>query len=394
METFHGKVSRLGFEDAAKCADCHGSHNILASYMSGSALSTENRVDTCAQCHEGAHESFTSYLTHASHTDQKNYPQLYWAFVGMTALLLGTLAFFGLHSLLWMNRLWKTRNSWAPIKAQRREAKLYRRFSRLQRGLHTVMVLCFLTLALTGMALKFSHRPWAQVVAEFLGGFQFTGAFHRLAALGLIGVFCVHLWDVNRMRREQGRSWWSMVTGKGTIIFTLNDLKEFWQTVKWFFGKAERPRYGRWSYWEKFDYFAVLWGIAIIGSTGFLLWKPVFLTQWVPGWTVNVATIIHSDEALLASAFIFTIHFFNTQFRPDKFPLDPVVFTGRMSIEELKHEKPREYEQLVEDGRLDDVTVKPLKPAAENAIRAFAYSALVFGVLLVITIFSSLAAGH
>ena len=99
--------------------------------------------------------------------------------------------------------------------------------------------------------------------------------------------------------------------------------------MKWFFGHGPRPQYGRWTYWEKFDYFAVFWGVAIIGSTGLLLWFPEFFTRLLPGWFINVATIIHSDEALLAVGFIFTIHFFNTHFRPEKFPMDTVIFTGR-----------------------------------------------------------------
>ena len=80
------------------------------------------------------------------------------------------------------------------------------------------------------------------------------------------------------------------------------------------------PGYGRFTYWEKFDYFAVFWGMIIIGFTGLVLWFPEFFTRILPGWSINVATIIHSDEALLAVGFIFTIHFFNTHFRPDKFP--------------------------------------------------------------------------
>ena len=113
------------------------------------------------------------------------------------------------------------------------------------------------------------------------------------------------------------------------------------------------PDFGRWTYWEKFDYFAVFWGIAVIGSTGLTLWFSEFFTRLLPGWTLNVATIIHSDEALLATGFIFTVHFFNTHLRPEKFPMDIVVFTGRMTIEELRNDKPAEYEALVQRGELE-----------------------------------------
>ena len=127
-------------------------------------------------------------------------------------------------------------------------------------------------------------------------------------------------------------------------------------TLKWFIGLGKRPAYGRWTYWEKFDYFAVFWGIAVIGSTGLTLWFPVFFTRFIPGSFLNVATIIHSDEALLATGFIFTVHFFNTHLRPEKFPMDITVFTGRMPLEELKRDKPREYEALVASGKLGATT--------------------------------------
>jgi cytochrome b subunit of formate dehydrogenase len=153
--------------------------------------------------------------------------------------------------------------------------------------------------------------------------------------------------------------------------------------VKWFFGWGPRPDYGRWTYWEKFDYFAVFWGVAIIGSTGLCLWFPEIFTRFLPGWSINVATIIHSDEALLATGFIFTIHFFNTHFRPEKFPIDTVIFTGRMSVEELKHDKPQLYEELVARGELERHLAEPASPRFERWVRAFGFTALAVGFTLV-----------
>ena len=115
---------------------------------------------------------------------------------------------------------------------------------------------------------------------------------------------------------------------------------DFWNQIRWYFGLAPRPRFGRWSYMEKFDYFAVFWGVAIIGGSGLLLWFPEFFARFLPGWAFNVATIVHADEALLASGFIFTIHFFHVHFRPEKFPLDAVMFTGRATTEYMEEEHP------------------------------------------------------
>jgi cytochrome b subunit of formate dehydrogenase len=161
---------------------------------------------------------------------------------------------------------------------------------------------------------------------------------------------------------------------------------ELIQTLRWFAGRAPRPKYGRWTYWEKFDYFAVFWGVAVIGTTGLCLWFPEFFTRFMPGWSINVATIIHSDEALLATGFIFTIHFFNTHFRPEKFPMDTVVFTGRMPVEELEHDKPRLYEQLVAAGTLAQHLDDAPSPNFVRVARVFGYTALVIGFTLVILI--------
>jgi cytochrome b subunit of formate dehydrogenase len=107
-------------------------------------------------------------------------------------------------------------------------------------------------------------------------------------------------------------AWKQFLFGKTSLMFNAQDLKDFQDTMKWFFGRGDRPSYGRWTYWEKFDYLAVFWGVPVIGLSGLMLWLPEFFTQFFPGWLINVATIVHSDEALLAAGFIFTIHFFNT----------------------------------------------------------------------------------
>jgi hypothetical protein len=105
-----------------------------------------------------------------------------------------------------------------------------------------------------------------------------------------------------------------------------------------------------------------------------------------PGWLINVATIIHSDEALLAAGFIFTVHFFNTHLRPEKFPMDIVIFTGRMPIEDLQEDKPAEYDALVKKGTLEDNLVEPYPVIVIRTIRVFGWTALMIGFSIVIWI--------
>jgi len=264
--------------------------------------------------------------------------------------------------------------------------KEFLRFTRLNRILHIVMIMSFMSLALTGMTLKFSYTGWAALLSRILGGFESTGYIHRLAAVLMVGIFVVHINDLVRRRKKEYGSWKAMLTGPDTMLPTRRDLADLTGSLKWFLGMGERPRYGRWTYWEKFDYFAVFWGIFVIGSTGFMLWFPEFFTQVIPGWVINVATIIHSDEALLAVGFIFTVHFFNTHLRPEKFPMDLVIFTGRMTVEEFKNDKPSEYDLHVKNGTLDQNLVDPYPPIVIRTIRAFAWTALGVGFGIVIWI--------
>ncbi|HET9952542.1 MAG TPA: hypothetical protein VFS09_12180 [Candidatus Eisenbacteria bacterium] len=269
--------------------------------------------------------------------------------------------------------------------AERKEA-YFERFTRLNRTLHIVMIVSFLSLALTGMTLKFSYTGWARVLARLFGGFESAGYVHRMAAVLMIITFATHVVDLVRRKSREYGSWRALLFGRDTMLFTKKDLSDFVGSVKWFLGKGPRPQYGRWTYWEKFDYFAVFWGMMVIGSTGLMLWFPELFTRVAPGWFINVATIIHSDEALLAVGFIFTVHFFNTHLRPEKFPMDLVIFTGRMSLEEFKEDKPAEYEYLVSRGELEKHLVEPYPPIVLRAIRAFGFTALTIGFMVVIWI--------
>ena len=393
FETYHGKASALGDTTRAKCYDCHGAHDIFPTSDVRSHLSWENKVATCAKCHPGSHRQFAGYLTHATHHDPETYPVLWYTFWGMTSLLVGTFGFFGLHTLAWLPRSWKLR---PEIRRQREEGfkngsqKEYLRFTTLQRTLHLTMILSFFGLALTGMMLKFSYTRWAEVLFKIFGGTDTAGWIHRVCAILTFAYFGTHLWNVGRKLRRGKQSPREYLFGADSILPKWSDVGELVGTLKWFAGRGPRPRYGRWTYWEKFDYFAVFWGVAIIGSTGMCLWFPELFTRVLPGWSINVASIIHSDEALLATGFIFTIHFFNTHFRPEKFPMDTVIFTGRMTVAELAHDKPRLYEELVASGELEKRLRDPASPLFTRLARVFGFCALFIGFALALLIIYSM----
>jgi cytochrome b subunit of formate dehydrogenase len=249
-----------------------------------------------------------------------------------------------------------------------------------------MVIVSFLGLALTGMTLKFSHTGWAWVLSRALGGFESAGFIHRVCAVITFSYFALHLADLIRRQRASRTSWLEFITGKSGMLPGKQDLADFIQSLKWFFQRGPRPAYGRWTYWEKFDYFAVFWGVAIIGATGLLLWFPVPFTRFLPGWVLNLATIIHSDEALLAVGFIFTVHFFNTHFRPEKFPMDTVIFTGTLPLEEFEQDRPREYAELVAKGNLEDHLVPAPDPRALTGWKVFGAVALSLGTILILLI--------
>jgi predicted CXXCH cytochrome family protein len=395
LNTMHGKAYKLGYAKSAKCSDCHNAHLILKISDPRSSVGLHNIVNTCKKCHADANKRFTGYLTHATHHDPVKYPILYYTFWAMTILLVSVFIFFGLHTLLWLPR------SFRYMKERKKQEKAHqgkyyiKRFERSERITHLFVIISFMSLALTGMMLKFSGVPWTNFMARAIGGVEVAGTIHRFAAVVTFGYFFSHLFLLFKKKRATKTRWKDFIFGPEGMMFNKKDLGDFWATLKWFVGKGPRPQYGRWTYWEKFDYFAVFWGVAIIGFSGLLLWFPELFTRLLPGWLINVATIIHSDEALLAVGFIFTIHFFNTHLRPDAFPMDKVIFTGLVPMEEYKNDRPYEFEILKTSGGLKKKAVKDYIPKKwETLVTILGYTFLTIGIMLILLIIYSVLFGY
>ncbi|MFC2138053.1 cytochrome b/b6 domain-containing protein [Bacteroidota bacterium] len=394
LETYHGKAYTLGYLKAARCSDCHGAHKILNMDNPNSSVGMKNIVATCKKCHEDANARFTGYLTHATHANKNKFPALYYTFWAMTLLLLGVFAFFGIHTLLWLPRSLSERRKKKHKKVDGPQDYV-RRFTRSQRATHIFVIISFILLALTGMILKFANMEWAKFLARLIGGARVAGIIHRFAAVITFGYFFFHLFSLIRLKIMRKVKTRKFIFGGNSLMFNKQDLKDFWSTIKWFVGAGPRPDYGRWTYWEKFDYMAVFWGVAVIGFTGLMLWFPEFFTRLFPGRLINVAQIIHSDEALLAVGFIFTIHFFNTHFRPEAFPMDPVIFTGHIPLDEFEKDRPREYKELKKSGRLEKITVnKEISGPWVKMVKAFGFCCLLLGLALVILIIYSMIFGY
>ncbi|MDH3718227.1 MAG: cytochrome c3 family protein, partial [Planctomycetota bacterium] len=385
----HNELTEVGYAAAANCSDCHGAHEILPLDDAQSPVAPQNRLQTCAQCHPAATANFADIDPHADHRTPERSRPLYYAYVGMEVLLYVVFGLFGLHACLWFARSFVhvTRHGRPQRLAPRQPA--YVRFDTVQRVLHVMVIVSFLGLVLTGLPLRYSQQPWAGWLIDALGGFQQTSVWHRLCALLTIFYFVFHLiWLVVKIfqSRARGMPWKMIFLGPDSPVPSARDFKDLRQTVRWFFGPGPKPTYERWTYWEKFDYWAVFWGVAIIGSSGLLLWFPEFFCRFLPGWTVNVAKVIHSELALLATGFVFAIHFFHTHLRPEKFPLDLSIMTGLVSEEEFRAERPAYHERLRREGRLD--SLKATAPSARTLWTLFLGGAvaLAIGLLLLLRI--------
>jgi cytochrome b subunit of formate dehydrogenase len=271
----------------------------------------------------------------------------------------------------------------------RAATRYYRRFRPIERVMHALLMLSFVGCAISGLPLLFADQEWAAVVARLLGGFDGAQIVHRVCAVVMLAVFAGHVAIVVG-RALKGRDLLALLWGPDSMVPQPKDIVDIWGHFKWFAGRGPRPQFDRWTYWEKFDYWAVFWGMFIIGGSGLLLAFPLFFARVLPGWMFNIATLVHGEEALLAVGFIFTIHFFNGHLRPEKFPMDTVIFTGRIPEHELREERPLEYARLVERGELvAHESAPPTRPAL-----AFGWfvggAALLVGVVTVVLIVYSL----
>jgi cytochrome b subunit of formate dehydrogenase len=175
--------------------------------------------------------------------------------------------------------------------------------------------------------------------------------------------------------------------GPSSMVANWNDVKDLVSHLRWFVGLGKRPQFDRYAYWEKFDYWAVFWGMIVIGFSGYAMWFAPFFAHFLPGWALNAVLVIHSEEGLLAILFIFSIHFVNTHLRPDSFPMDMVVFTGVESEEEFKHKRPMEYERLVKSGKLESRLGEAPQTWLVNFSRVVGTIAILVGLtLLVLTL--------
>jgi len=394
MASPHGQLAWHGNQDAPKCVDCHAGHDIVRVSDAASPVGPEHRVETCRKCHERANAQFAKYQPHGTTRDFGKYPGLWLLGKGMGALIVLVLVFFYTHSVLWWWRekrerpviYRKVEGRSYPMRIKREKPRSgvhFRRFAWGWRVNHWLLALSLMLLVFTGMVVMYPNTDWAQTLVPLLGGPEPLNAIHHWAGvIFLLTIFGHAAVVLIRLLRDREFDWF----GPDSLLPRRQDWEDMKGQFRWYFGKGEQPRFGRWTYWEKFDYWAVYWGAFIIGLSGLLLWFADAVGTVLPGWIFNLATVAHGLEAFLAVMTLFVVHFFNNHFRPAKFPLDPVMFTGSWDLEELQEERPAEYERLRASGALDGLLVAPPSKIWSRVSHLLGFTLLGLGLLLLVLV--------
>ncbi len=243
----------------------------------------------------------------------------------------------------------------------RDEQKFFFRFSVHQRLQHVILFSTIIILALTGFPLRHPDEAWARPLYDLMGGTALAPTIHRTAGSIVLILFIYHtiywirLFYINRIKpliKTRTLNPWTFIKAilSMEMMPNLKDLKDFlhaWKYLLYFTNVP--PQHDRFSWREKFDYFAPYWGIPILGPAGILLWWRDEVSHYLPGIVLNAAYIMHTDEALLAVLFLFFVHWYNVHYAPEKFPAATVWVTGYLSEEEMIHEHYAEYVQVMKE---------------------------------------------
>ncbi len=264
-----------------------------------------------------------------------------------------------------------------------------KRFSSIQRIFHALLMVSFLIQGATGLSRMYMQTGWGQNLGAVFGGYETARTVHIYVGIFMLIGFLVHalyLLSTVDWNRFPASLW-----GPDSLLPGPGDVKQFFQHIMWFFGIRKPPDFDRWGYWEKFDYWAVFWGMTIIGLTGLVLAYPLYATQMMPGWGLNLAFWIHRIEALLAMGHIFIIHFFIGHLRRHHFPMDRAIFEGSAALEAVEEEKPAWLKRLRDNGQLDHVLEPEAKIGVRIAYYVVGYAAIICGVYLLVGALANIA---
>jgi formate dehydrogenase gamma subunit len=327
IDSYHGLKSTAGDATVANCASCHGAHRILPQTDKTSSIHPDNLQHTCGECHPSISAELAQTKIHEiSPGQQSKWPDFFTSvyMTVITCTLGGMLLYIGL-------------DMWRQIR-NRLKGEQVQRMTRWAVLQHSVLLIAFAILVVTGFALRFSDSWWSLLLFGREGGFPLRNMIHRTTAVILVLLSVAHLFY---LRGARGRDFMRH------MVPSLDDLIQFRDMIRYNLGLTnQRPRFGRFSFGEKFEYWALIWGMIIMASTGSLLWFENYVVGILSKTALDVMLVIHYYEAWLATISILVWHLYSTVFNPGVYPMNPAWITGTMPVEQHKHEHPADSEAV------------------------------------------------
>ena len=355
FDSYHGLAAKGGSVIAANCSSCHGVHNILPASDPRSTVNRAHLGETCGKCHRGVTERFTLTPVHlgaAANRNDTGSIAVRWIrriYVVLILLVIG--AMFLHNAILWRGK---------AVERHRMQNPMMVRMTLQQRWQHLVLLGSFILLVITGFALKFP----ASWLAEVLGMSEdLRGLVHRIAGVALIGAGLYHLFYLAALR--EGRRLMREIAPRAKDVF------DAWAAMRYYLGLGkEKPKFGRFTYAEKAEYWALVWGTALMAVTGVMMWAKVWVGDMLARWWVDVATAIHYYEAILATLAIVVWHFYQVFFDPDVYPMNWAWWDGKMPVEHYRQEHGLDTEALAAADAVGEAADESAgeagaKPAAE-----------------------------
>ena len=322
LDSYHGLASEGGSAVVANCASCHGVHNILPSSDPRSTINRANLDATCGKCHKGVTQRFTLNKVHMDRGQSKDLGSIAvrWVRWFYLALIFAVIGVMFLHNAI----IWRSK---AAARHRMQNPSMVR-MTENQRWQHLILLTSFIVLVITGFALKF---PNSWIAAAVPMAERLRSIVHRVAGVVLIGAGIYHLFYLAATR--EGRR---LIRDFAPVP---KDAFDAWGTMRYYLGLSTgKPKFGRFNYAEKAEYWALVWGTALMGVTGVMLWAKVWVGNLLARWWVDVATAVHFYEAVLATLANVVWHFYQVFFDPDVYPMNWAWWDGKMPVEHYRHE--------------------------------------------------------
>lgn len=321
--SFHGLALKSGQPAVADCASCHGFHKILPSTDRRSSIHPANVAKTCGTCHPGAGTKFSLGRVHAVSASSEPAPIQFarWFYL---MVIPGTIGFMFLHQAGdFLRKMYTMRFRGVAISTRMMKPAVtpHLRMHRWERVEHLLLALSFILLAYTGFALHYPGEWWSSPILRWEKTYPVRGTVHRAAAAVLVCTSIAHM--ISLLFNARLRKHWF------ELLPRWSDARELYEGTLWRLGlRKQRPYQSHHSYIEKLEYWALIWGTAVMALTGVLLWANNWTLQFLPKMWMDLSRVIHYYEAVLATLAILVWHFYTVIFDPEVYPMDPSWLTG------------------------------------------------------------------